>query len=429
MASISNEPNGRKTIQFVGPNRKRKSIRLGKCSKRHAEAVKVKVEQLVTAVITGHSIDDETARWVAGLDDTLADKLARVGLLPERVTKSLGAFIESYIANKNIKKPNTRRNYDQTRKYLVEYFGPEKDLRDILPGHADDWREWLLKYHSEATVSREVKRARQFFRAAVRKKLIAENPFTGLPAPEQVNEGREFFVTQETAYDVIDACPDNQWKLIFALARFGGLRTPSEVLRLSWSDVDWERNRITVRAPKTEHHKDGGIRQIPIFPELRPFLEAAWDQAEEGATYVITRYRQKNCNLRTQLCRIIGWAGHQVWPKLFQNLRASRETELLAEFPIHVVCYWLGNSEKIAKKHYLMVRDDDFRRAVEGGAKSGAQVVQKPVQQPAASSREAQQKTSQPISDCDVTRDVSKPHFVLRGSKAPPRGVEPLSLD
>ena len=415
MASISkNKEHGRRTIQFMSPDGKRKSIRLGKCSKRHAEAVKVKTERLVTAAITGHSIDDETARWAAGLNDALADKLARVGLLPERVTKKLGAFLESYIANKNIKKANTLRNYNQTRKYLIGYFDPEMDLRAISPGDADDWRDSLLKTHSEATVSREVKRARQFFRAAERKKLITENPFIGLPAPEQVNESREFFVPLETAYDVIGACPDNQWKLIFALARFGGLRTPSEVLRLSWSDVDWERNRITVRAPKTEHHKDGGIRQIPIFPELRPFLEEAWDQAEEGATYVITRYREKNCNLRTQLCRIIDRAGHTPWPKLFQNLRASRETELVKQFPIHVVCYWLGNSEKIAKKHYLMVRDDDFKRAVEGGAESGAQAVQNPVQQPAASSREAQKKTPQAFSGCDVTRNVSKSRHTLR---------------
>jgi hypothetical protein len=39
--------------------------------------------------------------------------------------------------------------------------------------------------------------------------------------------------------------------------------------------------------------------------------------------------------------------------------------------------------------------------------------------------RKAQQKTSQPISDCDVTRNVSKPRMTLREGKAPPRGVEP----
>ena len=45
MASINNEPNGRRTIQFVGADGKRRSIRLGKVSRRQAESVKVKVEE------------------------------------------------------------------------------------------------------------------------------------------------------------------------------------------------------------------------------------------------------------------------------------------------------------------------------------------------------------------------------------------------
>ena len=31
---------------------------------------------------------------------------------------------------------------------------------------------------------------------------------------------------------VIEACPDGQWRLLFTLARYGGLRCPSEILAL-----------------------------------------------------------------------------------------------------------------------------------------------------------------------------------------------------
>ena len=60
--------------------------------------------------------------------------------------------------------------------------------------------------------------------------------------------------------------------------------------------------------------------------------------------FVITRYRDSNANLRTQLQRIIKRAGLKPWPKLFHNLRATRQTELSEEFPAHVVCSWLGNT-------------------------------------------------------------------------------------
>ena len=51
------------------------------------------------------------------------------------------------------------------------------------------------------------------------------------------------------------------------------------------------------------------------------------------------------------------------WPKLFQNLRASRETELVEQFPLQAACAWIGNSQAVAMKHYLMVRDEHFAEA------------------------------------------------------------------
>jgi hypothetical protein len=80
-------------------------------------------------------------------------------------------------------------------------------------------------------------------------------------------------------------------------------------------------------------------------------------------------------------------AGLKPWPKSFHNLRASRETELAAEYPLHVVCGWIGNSSRIAAKHYLQITEADFARAAGGGAISGAEAVQNPVQQPAATVR------------------------------------------
>ncbi len=68
--------------------------------------------------------------------------------------------------------------------------------------------------------------------------------------------------------------------------------------------------------------------------------------AEPGAEFVIQRYRSTNANLRTQLERIIRKAGLKPWPKLFHNLRATRQTELEETFPTHVVCEWLGNSPR-----------------------------------------------------------------------------------
>jgi len=159
---------------------------------------------------------------------------------------------------------------------------------------------------------------------------------------------------------------------LFTLPGFGRLRCPSEHLALAWPDVDWEREWLRVVSSKKEHLEGEGMRLVPIFPELRPYLEEVFELATEGAVHVINRYRDGNQNLRTQLQRIIRRAGLEAWPKLFHNLRASRETEMATVYPMHVACAWIGNTERIAAKHYLQVTEDYFTLAAKRTAQNTA---------------------------------------------------------
>jgi integrase len=405
MASISRESGGRRTVQFVKPDGKRLSIRLGKVNQRTADTIKAKLEELAQAVYYGASLDDDTASWLTEIDHGLVEKLEAAGLVPDRYRRAkrervtLGAFIDGYMTGRTDIKQSTRLNLEQVRGNLLEFFGSGKFLEEVTPGDADDFRRFLLGRLGENTVRRHCGRAKQFFRAALRKRLLAENPFADMKdcGVKGSNASRIYFISLEEAGKVLEACPDAQWRLLFALSRFGGLRCPSEHLTLRWADIDWERGRMTVRSPKTEHFEGRECRVVPIFPELRPYLDQVWEEAEAGTEYVITRYRGGNANLRTQLERIITRAGLQSWPKLFQNLRSTRETELVAKFPLHVVTAWLGNTAAVAAKHYLQVTEADFNRAVESGAESGAPTVQKPVQHPAAPICTEAQETTQAL--------------------------------
>ncbi|CAN5208181.1 hypothetical protein BH10PLA2_BH10PLA2_20400 [soil metagenome] len=135
----------------------------------------------------------------------------------------------------------------------------------------------------------------------MRKDIVRQNPFADCKAGHMSNRSRSFFVTKEAAAKVSTACPDGQWRIQFALARFGSLRCPSETLNLEWSDLDWERSRVRIRSPKKENDESAGERLIPLFPEPRTYLEEAFDSAEEGSSYVITRYRDNSANVRTTL--------------------------------------------------------------------------------------------------------------------------------
>ena len=61
MASISKEPGGRRTTQFVASDGRRRSICLGKVPQRLAEEIRGYVEALNAAVIAHVAIDRRTA--------------------------------------------------------------------------------------------------------------------------------------------------------------------------------------------------------------------------------------------------------------------------------------------------------------------------------------------------------------------------------
>ncbi|MSR60041.1 MAG: integrase [Planctomycetaceae bacterium] len=392
MASISRDPNGFRRILFMAPDGKRRTIRLGKVPQHAAQAIKARVEQLVGAKMTGHAVEADTARWVAKLEPAMADKLAAVGLIPKReaiATVTLEAFLSEYIRSRE-SKPLTVVNLRRAADLLTEHFGEGLPLTEITPGLATGWRDWLRtakptgKGMGVNTARRHIGRARQFCAAAVRRKLIPANPFAELVSSLVANRSRDRFITHDEAQAVLDACPNAEWRLLFALARFGGLRIPSEAFGLRWQDIDWERNRITVNSPKTEHHAGKDCRVIPIFPELRPHLEAAFDAAPDGAVCCISGIGSANPG--THMKRIIRKAGLTPWGKLFHNLRASRETELTETYPIQTVVAWLGNSPAVALRHYLQVPVEHFERAA-------GQAAQIPAQQPAESPRMSSQST------------------------------------
>ena len=207
-----------------------------------------------------------------------------------------------------------------------------------------------------------------------------------------------------------------------ALCRYGGLRCPSELLTLRREDIDWVRGRMLVTSPKTARHPGGESRTVPLFPELRPHLEAVLEQSDPRTEFVITRYRDARQNLRTQFQRIIRRAQVKPWPKLFQNLRSTRENELAAVHPLHVVCAWMGNSRPVAIKHYLQVTDADFDRAIGESPVGSEKGEQNREQHPGAVGYNDVHDTPKSSEIC-ISPTIKKQGIRLRGIEPPTYGL------
>ena len=388
MASISHDKkSGRRTIQFIDTDGKRKSIRLGKVNKRQADTVRNHIEKLMSAKITGHAVPDDTALWLARLDtdSKLVLDLAKYEFIDppaprHKKFEELGRFTDAYIDGRTDVKPATKEIWRQGRNGLVEFFDANRKLDTITAGEADDYRMHLIgRGLAPMTVRKRIQFAKTIFRSAFRHGVIASNPFEDVKVKATMPD-RQYFVSRSDTERLINACPDLDWRLIVSLARYGGLRCPSEVLSLQLDHIDWERDRILVTSPKTEHHPGRESRLIPLFPELREVLGEALECADDGAIFVVDeRYRRtantsqgwRNINLRTTFQKIVRRAGLEPWPRLFHNLRSTRETELVDEYPIHVVAEWMGHTTDIAMKHYTQTTQEHFAKAVQYSAAMG----------------------------------------------------------
>lgn len=375
--------------------------------------------------------------WLPVYVDDDGDHIEHAAIADPRVapeSTTLAGLLSGFLASVDVK-PASRVRMEQARDALMRHFRGDRDAFSITEGDAEQWRAALkAEGYAPATISRTVLYARQCFRWGVKRGIVPTNPFADLKAGSQVNRERQVFIDRATIAKVIDAAPDAEWRALIILSRFGGLRVPSEALALKWSDVDWSNNRLTIPSPKTEHHEGRAERMIPLFPEIHDALLALFSEAEERATFIITRYRD-GANLNPHFRRIIKRAGVAPWERAWHNLRASRQTELASSYPLHTVCAWIGNTKAIAAGHYLTVTDADWMRAIarlgdahrESGAESGAPEAQNASQHTPAPNRKESKECPEVSVASGFARDRAIPRDTLQSEPMGRAGLEPAT--
>jgi hypothetical protein len=85
MASVIHLKSGERRIQFVGLDRVRRTVYLGKSSKSFAQTLSGHIEHLLSATAAGEAPPVRTAEFFAALTDVYHEKLVKAGLLHDRV--------------------------------------------------------------------------------------------------------------------------------------------------------------------------------------------------------------------------------------------------------------------------------------------------------------------------------------------------------
>lgn len=371
MSSLFRRENGKFTIQ-VSHNRRRHSIRLNVSGKSQAKEIQRHVDRICDSIAAGVSADVASLSWVSRQSPEMRNRLAKIGLIDRRqLLITVGDLLDSLRESNQSLEQKTARNYEWAFVYLERFFGRDGRLASITPGDADDFARSLRNQDlkrgdgsrklSPSSVSTLLSSAKIVFNRAVKTESIFRNPFADIKTPTPRNESNFFFVDRETydaVFENLDSGFPTEHKLTFAFARWGGVRAPSETRSLEWDYVDFDNQKIRIWGQKTKK-----FRSIPIFPEMVEPLEAMRGETfDRQFVFPATRAHSKSFFYEA-LSAAIKKAGLKLWPRLVQNLRATRSNEIEREFGAKIEAAWIGHDSKIAAENYFSVSDSDFAKA------------------------------------------------------------------
>jgi integrase len=192
-------------------------------------------------------------------------------LNPGRIKRSplFKDFAEDFKKNKESEiRQSSLTRIEFSLKPLTEKFGLKR-LNDISSFEIEKYRkERKDAGKADATINRELQALKHLFNKAIAWGKAHENPVTKVKLRKEENS-RLRFLSEDEENALIMACAPSLRAVVLAALNTGFRR--SELLSLTWQDVDVVRGNMTVQAA---YAKNGERRSIPMNEELRNVLES-----------------------------------------------------------------------------------------------------------------------------------------------------------
>jgi len=278
-------------------------------------------------------------------------KLEKVGLITQSKIRTCGELWDAFEADDRGIKESTKKNYRTIRKRFFTFYKESDPVEKLTKESLLNWKKYLAKHrYAPASISNAIAKVKCVLNWATNEKdIFVKSPGIGIKKGSCVNKARSVFVTMSDYETIFSACRTQEQRTILVLARIGGLRIPSEISRLTWSDILWDIGKIWVSSPKTEHHPGKEGRFIPLWEPIRKELEALFFADEpDGKNDRVFRDRNSSSNLRTRFCKIQIRAGIVPMDKFFTNCRASRSTEVFEKYGAFLESQWIGHTQAVA---------------------------------------------------------------------------------
>ena len=279
---------------------------------------------------------------------------------------------------------------DQRRalQFFENFIGGSILLSKIKPRHAEAFVAYRLSVvPSIATVNKDIRTLRSIFNLAIEPRgylTEGQNPFAKIKE-RKTTENEIRYVQIEEYLALMDKAKDLWWRTFLSIAYGSGLRR-NEILNLTWKNIDFENQLITVAVKKESQKliewdpKSRRNRIVPMSDESTQLLADLQLNAKEAFPYIFIspqrferiRERQKigTWTPRSQVVNNLDRNFRLLRSKagvdecVLHDLRRSAITNWAKKLPIQVVQELAGHSDiSTTRKYYLAVRSEDLASA------------------------------------------------------------------
>jgi len=302
----------------------------------------------------------QRALRMAGKEPTNAERRAAEKAAEEAeagkwtIAKLWDKYCETFAANKALK--NEQKKFDL---YLREDIG-KREPKELLPMDVDRLRIRLQKKGKKTTAARVLELLRRSINFGVNDGVVPPLSFK-IKVPRLNNETTEDLNPEQLQklLKALDSEEDQTAANVMRLALFSGMRR-TEIFKLQWDDIDFERGFITLRDPK-----GGRDQKIPLNDPTREIIGNT--NRDIQSPYVFPG-RKKGSHLtdcRSAFRRIAKAAG---LPPGFRPLHGLRHVyaSMLAssgQVDMYTLQKLLTHKSAVTTQRYAHLRDDALKRA------------------------------------------------------------------
>lgn len=277
--------------------------------------------------------------------------------------------------------------YGQLRalRFFENFIGGSVLLSKIKPRHAEAFiAHRLSTVPSVSTVNKDIRTLRSIFNLAIEPGGYlreGQNPFAKIKE-RKTTENEIRYVEIEEYLALMDKAKNLWWRGLLSIAYGSGLRH-NEILNLTWKNIDFENQLITVVAKKASKNllewdpKSRRNRVVPMFDESAQLLADLQLKAKESLPYIfislqrLKRIRERQrigtWNPRSQIINNLDRDFRVLRCKagvdecVIHDLRRSAITNWAKKLPIQVVQQLAEHADiSTTRKYYLAVRSEDL---------------------------------------------------------------------